>query len=256
MKYINVGSGSKGNSTLVYDDDTTILIDCGVSKKRVLDCLHTISRDLSFIDAIFLTHSHSDHAAHLDSYDALAERIYSGDEGLIEKKYRETNTLKEFQQIKIKSFIVQALPTSHDAPDSMGYLIKENKRKETLLYMTDTGYIPEKDLDYMKDCTYYLIESNHDPRMLMQSNRTNYLKMRILGSQGHLSNEQCSHYLSLIVGKNTREIAFAHLSEECNTPSKVLSCFNDMMRIQTGSIPKIKIQTMKQKDPTFGGDID
>lgn len=256
MKYINVGSGSKGNSTLIYDDDTTILIDCGVTRKRVLDCLNTISRDLNSIDAIFITHSHSDHAAHIESYDSIAERLYSGDEGVIDKKYRSQNTMKPFQQIKIKSFVIQALPTSHDAPDSMGYLIKEEKRKETLLYMTDTGYIPEKDLDYMKDCTFYLIESNHDPRMLMQSERSNFLKMRILGSQGHLSNEQCSHYLSLIIGKDTKEISFAHLSEECNTPQKAISCFEDMMRIQTGTIPDVKIQTFKQKEPTSGGDID
>lgn len=255
MKYINVGSGSKGNSTIIYNKDTTLLIDCGVSKKRVVDCLASISRTFDSINAIFITHRHSDHAAHLSSYEKFCDRIYSGDSGVISEPFCKTNTMKPFDEVRINSFIIQALPTSHDAPDSMGYLIKEPSKNESLLYMTDTGFIPERDLPLMNNCDYYLIESNHDPRMLMNSTRSNFLKKRIIGPQGHLSNEQCSHYLSLIIGNKTKEIDFAHLSEECNTPELVLSVFKTMMKVQTGCEPEITIKIFKQKEPTSGGDI-
>lgn len=255
MKFINVGSGSKGNSTLIYSKNTTILVDCGVTKKRVVDCLKSISRSFESIDAIFITHRHSDHAAHLSSYDCFASTTYSGDEGVIAQQYKKTNVLNPFQEIEIGDFVVRALPTSHDAPDSMGYLFKEINNDETLLYMTDTGFIPERDLNYMKNCDFYLIESNHDPRMLMNSTRSNYLKMRIIGDHGHLSNEQCSHYLSMIIGDKTKEIDFAHLSEECNTPKLAINVFHDVMRIQCGEVPSnITIKTFNQKEPTSGGD--
>ena len=93
MKFINVGSGSKGNSTLIYSKNTTILVDCGVTKKRVVDCLKSISRSFESIDAIFITHRHSDHAAHLSSYDCFASATYSGDEGIIAQQYKKTNVL-------------------------------------------------------------------------------------------------------------------------------------------------------------------
>lgn len=254
MKYINVGSGSKGNSTIIYNKNTTILIDVGVTRKRVTDCLNSIGRSLDSIDAIFITHRHSDHCAHMSKYEQLYSVVYSGDEGVIDEPYKKSNTLAPFQEIRIKDMVIRALPTSHDAPDSMGYVIHEDETGENMLYMTDTGFIPEKDLSYMTNCDFYLIESNHDPRMLMTSDRTNYLKMRILGDKGHISNEQCSHYLSLVIGNKTREIGFAHMSEECNTQKLIIDTFQSMMRIQTGSIPNIILKIFSQKEPTSGGD--
>lgn len=255
MKYINVGSGSKGNSTIVYDEATTVLIDCGVSKKRVVECLNRIGRDASFLDAVFLTHRHSDHAAHLESYSSLHQSIYAGDPFLLGEAEKEENRLSPFQEIAVKNLSVIALPTAHDAPDSMGYLFQERDREEKLLYMTDTGFVPERDLPYMKDCDYYLIESNHDPKMLLDSARSNYLKMRILGTRGHMSNEQCSHYLSLLVGKKTKEIAFAHLSEECNRPEIAVRVFQEIMLAQTGEVPDVVLKTLRQREPTEGGDV-
>lgn len=254
MKYINVGSGSKGNSTIIYNKDTTILIDVGVTRKRVTDCLNSIGRSLDSIDAIFITHRHSDHCAHLSKYAQFESVTYSGDEGVIEDAYKKTNTMAPFEEIRIKDMVIRALPTSHDAPDSMGYVIHDEETNEDMLYMTDTGFIPEKDLSYMKNCDFYLIESNHDPRMLMTSERSNFLKMRILGDKGHMSNDQCSYYLSLVIGNKTREIGFAHMSEECNTKELILETFKKKMRIQTGLVPDIIIKIFDQREPTSGGD--
>ena len=254
MRYLNVGSGSKGNSTIIYTADTTVLIDTGISKKRVVECLRSIGRCLEDIDAVLITHRHKDHTAHIDSFEILFDRFYSGDGGVIQEEYRGTNVLVPFQTFEVKGLEITALPTSHDAPDSMGYVLEEISTGRRLMYMTDTGFIPFRDLDYCRDCDFYLLESNHDPEMLMRSDRDNWLKMRILGDEGHLSNQQCSHYLSMIVGGNTKEIALAHLSEECNTESLAIETFRRVMAAQLGSVPDVILKTLKQKEPTSGGD--
>lgn len=251
MRYLNVGSGSKGNSTLIYTSSTLILIDCGLTKKRVVNCLTTLGKSIDDIDAMFITHRHSDHTAHITSFKVLSDRTYSGDAGMVDNP---AQVMRPFSQVTIKDLKVTALPTSHDAPDSMGYLLEDVKTGERMMYMTDTGYIPYKDLSWCQNCDFYLLESNHDPEMLMRSDRSNWLKMRILGDKGHLSNEQSSHYLSLMVGKKTREVALAHLSGECNTPQKALDTFNEVFLAQFGEVPSLTLKTLKQDEPTAGGD--
>ena len=254
MRYLNVGSGSTGNSTIIYTAQATILIDCGVSRKRVVDCLQSIGRSLDDVNALLITHRHKDHTAHIDSFAALKERIYSGDAGVIDKQYQSTNVLKSFQRIEIAGLAITALPTSHDAPDSMGYLLEDLANGRRLMYMTDTGYIPFKDLDYCHDCDFYLLESNHDPETLMRSDRNNWLKMRILSDKGHLSNQQCAHYLTLMVGKRTKEVALAHLSHECNTPQMARDTFKDAFIAQFGKVPDLTLKTLDAKTPVGGGD--
>ncbi len=255
MRYLNVGSGSSGNSTIIYTADTTIIIDCGVSKKRIVDCLHTIGKDLTDVDALLITHRHEDHTKYLKALaPVLAARTYSGDDFNIEEDYRKSNTLLPFQRLTIRGLEITALPISHDVPNSMGYLLKEMKTGTRLMYMTDTGYIPFKDLGYCKDCEYYLLESNHDPEMLMRSDRNNWLKMRIIGDRGHLSNEQSAHYLTMIVGPHTKEIALAHLSRDCNTPQIATKTFHDVFLAQFGQVPPVILKTLDAKTPTSGGD--
>lgn len=255
MRYINVGSGSKGNSTIIYNSQTVLLIDCGITKKRVTVALASIGKTLTDITAVLVTHRHSDHTACMNAFAGLEPCLFSGDEGILDTKFKDSNHLHPFQELLEKTFAVTALPTSHDAPESMGYLIKDTESKERMLYMTDTGYIPAKDLALAGNCDFYILESNHDPEMLMHSSRSNWLKMRILGDKGHLSNEQASHYLSLMIGGQTKEIAMAHLSEECNTPALALQTFRDVMLAQTGAVPAIVVKTLSQHDPTTGGDI-
>lgn len=256
MRYINVGSGSSGNSTIIYNADTTILIDCGVSRKRIFECLKTIGRNFEDVDALLITHLHQDHIGHMDSLKPeLALKTYGGEKEILDPRIADTHVLQPFQDFAIKSFWIKALPTSHDTPHPLGYLIKDLNNKTTLLYMTDTGYVPFKDINLAKDLTYYILESNHNPEMLMKSDRNNWLKMRILGDHGHLSNEQSSHSLSLMIGKDTKEVALAHLSHECNTPELAINTFHSVMKAQLGYIPNVILKVLDPKKPTSGGDL-
>ena len=111
-------------------------------------------------------------------------------------------------------------PLSHDVPCN-GILIKENKKE--LVYITDTGYINNKVLEKLKDKDIYIMESNHDIEKLRNGKYPFFLKQRILGDKGHLSNEMASKYLLKLVGNNTKYIVLAHLSEENTTEDLALS---------------------------------
>lgn len=254
MRYVNIGSGSKGNSTLVYNNHTILLIDMGLSRKKVVDGLATFGKGLEDINGVFITHRHSDHTKSIHAFSALSDRFYSGDPTLIPQDHQADHVLHPFETKLISTMIVECLPASHDAPCT-GFLITDTESGEKLFYMTDTGFVLEKVLNEAKDCDYYILESNYDPAMEMHSDRSNALKQRNLSAQGHLANDQASHYLSLMIGKRTKEIDFAHISQECNDPSIALRCFNEVMIAEFGVIPNIRVKTFAQDSPTKGGDV-
>ena len=117
--------------------------------------------------------------------------------------------------------MIKIIPTSHDALTSNGYLIENNN--ESLVYITDTGYINQRHLVYLKDKTYYILESNHDTERLIKGPYPEYLQRRILSDKGHLSNELCAGYLSRLIGPNTKKVVLAHLSETNNTEELALN---------------------------------
>ncbi len=235
MKITILGSGSKGNSTLVEIGDTKILIDVGFSYRVLKEKLGNINVNPKDIDYIFITHDHADHIYGLSTFlkiynpyvymSPLIAKIY------FNEKYEKLRYLKE--NIEIKGISITLIPTSHDATDSTGFLIEYNS--ESLVYITDTGYIPSKLLSKINNKTYYVIESNHDIDMLINGKYPPYLQKRILGDSGHLSNELCGVYLSKIIGNKTKKIVLAHLSEENNSASVALNTVTDLLKYNTGN---------------------
>ena len=217
MKIVILGSGSEGNSTLVKLGKVNILIDAGFTYSTLSKRLNSISVSPKDIDYILITHDHSDHIGALKTFlkknhpvlciSKILEK-YSIDFKYDNVKYYEDEFLIDDINIKI-------LPTSHDAHDSYGFLIEYED--ESLVYITDTGYIHERNLNVIKNKTYYLVESNHDIEMLMNGRYPLYLQKRILSNKGHLANSTTGMYLSMIIGPNTKRIVLCHLSKENNT---------------------------------------
>ena len=236
-----IGSGSKGNATVIFNEDTTLLIDFGLSRLRVKKALKDFDKTLESIDYAFFTHNHTDHIKSLQYLEP--NKVYALD-GTVPLKQK--NKLEPYTRYKFGSFFVTPISTSHDAPNPTGYLIEDEDT--SLVYMTDTGYIPEKSLAYMINKDYYIIESNHDILMLLQSNRSNELKYRILAYFGHLSNEQSALYMSNLVGDKTKKIVLAHLSEECNDPDIALDTYDRIFREQNVQ-GKFDIVCANQKEP-------
>ncbi|HBD06385.1 MAG TPA: MBL fold metallo-hydrolase [Firmicutes bacterium] len=245
MKIINVGSGSSGNSTLIYDGKTLLMIDAGLALTRVKNCLETLGKGPSDILALLLTHGHIDHVKHQDKF---KDEIRFGPEDIVSNKQ---NALKPYVIYRFGTFEVTPVKLSHDVT-CFGYILFSNYTKEKVVYITDTGFIPEKTLELSNDADYYIFESNHDTTMEMKSNRPIYLIKRNISSTGHLNNYDSSYYLSCLVGEKTKAIMFAHISRDCNTVEHIKSAYEEVFIAQRGKVMEnIEVYYLKQDEPTY-----
>ena len=246
MKIIVVQSGSKGNATLVIDQGRVLLIDMGTTLKVVKEALEKENLNLMNINAMLLTHEHIDHTFGIRYLPPLP--IYCTKETLDLLNVEEIEPYKTF---KIEHFEITPVATSHDVKNPVGFIIQNEKEK--LVYLTDSGKISIKTLNRLKNADYYVIESNHDVEMLINSNRPWFLKKRILSDKGHLSNEQSATYMSKCVGENTKQIILAHLSEECNDPEVALKTYKKIFKDAKINTRKIKFTVANQHYSVEGG---
>ncbi len=219
MKVSVLASGSKGNSCYIETSNHKILIDVGISYKELSLRLSNIGIDVSDIDSLFITHSHSDHIKGLNSFMKNSKAsIYMSDKTALElsfNNYISVNNGVFLDDVKISSIIL-----SHDV-ECVGYIMEEGN--SSLVYITDTGYINERYFDILKNKTIYIFESNHDIEMNLNSRKPEKYRKRVISDIGHLSNNQAAYYLEKIVGDDTKYIILAHLSEEDNKEELALS---------------------------------
>lgn len=243
MQIINIGSGSKGNSTLIVNTNTCIMIDAGIGIRRVQAAMKQFNIDT--VHALLITHSHSDHICGLKYLNGID--CYSFD-STVKSQYH----LANHQTITIGSFTIMPFKISHDAPDCCGFLIKDND--ESLFYCTDCGYVNDEMLSIGNNCTSYIMESNHDIDMLLHSSRPYYLKARILGDEGHLSNEDALKALNRMIGKDTRSIYLAHVSQQCNDYQLAYEVINQGLK-DNPEYKHIDIKVFKQNEIINGGHL-
>ncbi len=248
IRFLIIGSGSKGNATLVYDEDTLFQIDMGVPLKRVKAGLDEIKHTFSDVSGILITHEHVDHIGTLATLPGSIPTFAAS--GTLAHP---SHIVVPEEPFPLGSFYVTPISLSHDAAAPCGYIITHQDEK--LVYVTDTGYLPNADLPYMKNGTYYIIESNHDLKMLMKSRRPLSLKLRIKGDLGHLSNLDSAVYMSELVSEGTKGICLAHLSEECNTPELALKTYDDVFKKHGLDPASYHIECAKQWEPLLGGDL-
>lgn len=246
MKILVVSSGSKGNATLIIDEGRVLLIDMGICLKTLKDALAKDKMNLMNINSMLLTHEHSDHTAGIKYLDPLP--IYCTKE-----TYDAENVVAiiPYEKFKVEHFEITPVSTCHDVKNPIGFIIKT--KKEKLVYVTDTGKIPAKTLSKMKNADYYVIESNHDEEMLMNTNRPWFLKQRILSNKGHLSNSQSATYMTKLVGEKTKQIILAHLSEEANCPEVALKTYKKIFKDAKVSLKNIELICANQHFSVEGG---
>ncbi|MBR2825456.1 MAG: MBL fold metallo-hydrolase [Solobacterium sp.] len=214
MKYTLLASGSKGNACLIQDENLNLLIDCGTTKKYLLSCFETLGFEINDLDAVFITHDHTDHISQIKLF--KEKPIYSP----IEISNIPTIPIKADQPFQLQHLMIRPIGLSHDAEHTTGYIIESWDEK--LVYITDTGYVKEKYYDSLKNADYIILESNHDVESLMKTHRPSFVKARIQSDSGHLCNEDSARILGKILSKNTKQIVLAHISEEANTREKAL----------------------------------
>ncbi len=226
MRLASLSSGSSGNSIYVGSDTTHILVDTGCSKKRIEEGLSKLDLGLSDIDAIFVTHEHSDHIAGLKTilkkYDIPVFATKGTITGIRESDKKQEMTSAEFNEIRadekltVKDLTINPMTIMHDALEPVGYRISCGKSR--LGIATDLGCYDDYTVDCLRGMDAVLIEANHDVRMLQAGPYPYYLKKRILGERGHLSNEKSGELLCKILHDNLKGILLGHLSKENNLP--------------------------------------
>lgn len=278
MKFSVFSSGSDGNCTLVQTDNVNILIDAGITRKQILENLARYGLKLEDISALLITHEHIDHVKALPQllkechlriymssgtlqalmesysrsgkekvYDLLMEKKNTGDLIII-NRIENSILYPAYMESDLK---IQVLPLFHDARECIGFSFTNLDKK--LVYITDTGYVHQAIYDEIANADAYVLESNHDPEILMHSERPYMLKIRILGDHGHMSNEDSMITLCNVMGPKTKIILHAHISQECNlteiielTRQKVFNDFGiDATNVEFGILK-----------PYFSGDYE
>ena len=248
IRFCSLSSGSKGNTAFIEINGDKFLIDIGNTCLYVEKNLKEIGVNPKEIKGIFISHSHKDH---IEGLKVFAKKnnpiIYLSTETLkeIEKEFKIDN-YTFLDNLNFENFKLTLIPTSHDAKGSFGFLF-DDLDGNTAVYITDTGYISEKNLKIIENKKLYYFESNHDIEMLMNGPYPYYLKQRILSDKGHLSNKSSAYYLHEIIGDQTKTVILAHLSETNNNPDVALKEFKTTLKNYDQDVENILVGKQNER---------
>lgn len=224
FKYCSLSSGSSGNCQYIETDNVRVLVDGGLSGKKIETLLKGIGVEPDTIDCILVTHEHSDH---IKGVGILSRRydipIWANENTWIsmEDKIGEVSkyNIKVFtseERFNMKDLGVYPFKVSHDAVEPVGYCLYYKNIKISIL--TDTGWVNDSIKDSIKGSSLYLLESNHDVEMLKVGKYPYYLKRRIMSEKGHLSNDDAGKLITEVTKGKGEVVLLAHLSKENNFP--------------------------------------
>ncbi len=233
IMFLSLVSGSSGNASLAKNENTTILIDCGLSAKRLCSLLDEININPNEIDAILITHEHSDHITGAGvmsrRFDIPVYATQNTHQSMDIGPIRDYNTkiIDKGCDFEIGSFVITPFSISHDAADPVCYSLNDNKEKYSIL--TDTGIISNEILKSVAESDYIMLEANHDVDMLMYGNYPFNLKRRIASDKGHMSNDYAAQCAIKLIENNTKNIMLSHLSNNNNTPEIAYKTIEDVL---------------------------
>ncbi|MCI2058515.1 MAG: MBL fold metallo-hydrolase [Oscillibacter sp.] len=236
-----LASGSSGNAALVSRNGTHVLLDAGISCRRITAALGALGLGPGDLSAVLITHTHSDHISGLatlvKNWDipVCASRRTCG--GLADRVVGIHTRLRPFdweENLQIGSLEITPFPTAHDAPGSAGYRFGEAG------ILTDTGYVTAEAADALRGVGLLVLEANHDVNRLRSGPYPAYLKRRILGEDGHLSNDAAAAFAVEEAAAGAGEIVLAHLSRENNTPELALRAVSEALGA-AGFHPEVRV---------------
>ena len=220
-----LASGSSGNALVLSWEGGNILVDAGISCRRVRQGLLSLGLDLPDLDGIFITHTHSDHISGLQTLlkrtDCPVYASAAAGRDLLRRMVLLEDRLREAEgPLFVRDCAVTPFPTSHDAPGSLGYRFDTPDGGFGLL--TDSGFITPEAEAVLPGVALAVLEANHDVEAVRSGPYPYFLKERILGPAGHLKNEDAAAFAVALARAGAREIVLAHLSLENNTPAMAL----------------------------------
>ena len=219
-----LASGSSGNSLVLSCGDTHLLVDAGISCRRITQGLKTLGLTPGDLSGLLITHTHADHIAGVQT---LLKRtdfpLYASVRASRELCYRlpqcedRVQELELCSPVSIGSCVVTPFPISHDAPGACGFRI--DTADGSVGVLTDTGYVTDEAMDLLPGVDLCVLEANHDIETLRSGPYPYYLKQRVSGIQGHLCNEEAARFAVTLAESGASELILAHLSRENNTPA-------------------------------------
>ena len=250
--------GSSGNSVFVETEGTRILVDAGVSGKKIEECLKDIDVGCESIDALFITHEHSDHikAAGIISrrYDIplyATEGTWNAMEPLIGSVSRKNRKIiYSGERTELNDMVIKPFSIPHDAAEPVGYNIFSDNIKMTIA--TDIGHCDDIVQEAVADSDILLIEANHDIEMLKRGPYPYNLKQRILGLYGHMANASAGELLKEVFSGRMRHIFLGHLSKENNTPELAYKTVENILfenHINVGRDVKLELARRNSVSP-------
>lgn len=225
LKCCSLYSGSSGNSFFIQSENTKILIDVGVSCKKIETALNSgFNLSLSDIDAIFITHEHIDHTKSLNLISSKYNLpVYASRGTWLALKEKTTkisdenrNVIELDKSFEFKDLRIFPFSTHHDAAEPCGFNIYNNNSKISIA--TDLGHIDDKIFNNLKDSSFVMLESNYEPNILKFSSYPYNLKKRISGQFGHLSNGDAGETICKLINFGLKDVLLIHLSKENNVP--------------------------------------
>lgn len=257
LQYSILASSSSGNCLYIESDQHSLLLDAGLSGRKIEELMAQIDRDMIQVDAILLSHEHSDH---IQGAGVLSRRydipLYANEKTwkAMESKLGNIPLEKKMvidpeSQMTIGNIDVLSYQVSHDAVDAQFYAFEKDKKQ--LVTVTDTGYVSDRLIGLLGNASAYLMESNHEIELLRYGSYPWSLKQRILSDEGHLSNEDAGLALADLIGNQTKEVYLGHLSDENNTPEIALNTVTDVLRFNDLAVNEdFSLQVALPETPT------
>ena len=259
IKFCSLYSGSSGNSLLVKTENTKILIDAGVSSKKIETALNNINIEPNSLDGILITHEHSDHVQGLGTFakkydlpvfvnQKTLDAMPKQKEKIAEKNI---NLIRIEEKFEINDLKIKPFSIPHDAANPCGFnIFKDNKK---ISIATDIGHMTNGIIKNLEDSIFILLESNYDPDVLMYSKYPYQLKSRIAGPTGHLSNEIAGKTISHLMKSGLQEAVLGHLSKESNFPELAYkTVMEEIMSNNSSNTPiKLSVAQRDQSSPVF-----
>lgn len=262
LNFHSLYSGSTGNSLFIQSKNTNILIDSGVSAKKVCSALSSCNSDIENIDAILVTHEHIDHVQSLGTLSKkynipvyATKKTWESMPKQLDKM--STNNIKYFnanENFEIGDLQIHPFSTPHDAADSCGFNILNNNSKISIA--TDIGHMTKEILNKLEGSTFIMLESNYDPEILKCCSYPYRLKTRIAGPNGHLPNEEAGKTISYLLNAGLTEVLLGHLSKENNFPELAYKTVVDELIRNNFDENKIKISVANRDCPSKKIEVD
>lgn len=258
-----LASGSTGNAMVVSNGDTNLLVDAGLSMKKIEQLLKLQQFDARKLHGILVTHEHSDHIKAIGPLSRKYELpVYANDQtwqamlkNVGEIKAEHQRTVATGERLKLGSLEVESFPISHDAAEPVGYCFADQQMK--LSVATDLGYVSPKVKEMIEDSDVLVLESNHDVEMLRIGHYPWNIKRRIMGDTGHLSNEAAGEALCDLISRRTKRVYLAHLSKDHNLMDLAKLTVNNILeeRQMFKRNPRLKLMNTFDDRPTTWDDL-